>query len=907
MNETPSSHRYGYEADTPATHATALAPHHPLYQHREYSILEEEGGGELTSFQEERRTSHSERAGTSASSSLCNHFTSPYGNVRPFSSGGGVIGSPSSAFEEFKRVDYHMNNISSSNGSGRADEKTVNFQNLLADDLSVKGRETSLLISPMETPGTVRNTTSPNLSGVRTSLYGRDPTPYHSKGPATDADEKNTGSGDRLSRSGMDPPAKSPFKHLPPPHQEELSMIQEDHQESQNDASITSEVTGFTSSMPRTPVWKSVTTTPATGRSKSSTMSGSMDEKLIRIASVTRNKLDALWDTIGVQMDDRPAHIHGLIMAFESICNEKIEEEEGLANQFRKDIDDLKAEYEASCVALGLENEIQRRDPSGKEMMSLQCEYEAVFGRVESVRGAVAVAKEDLMGSQERVFEAFRALNGEEGEELEEWRDVETDLTERRRAEFRAKAVELEEAVASRTRAIVSLTRDCQNLLRDMDIVVDGNAFGDEVVGNNEDDVKIMNSLVLQADESVQSPHDHRSRSSDRFDIVSLFETQTCMGISSSALERLTRRIAELNDEKKRRRNILAKMGASIQALWIMLRVPEEEQKAFSNTIRMLSLETIRRGEKELARLNERKAVMIGKLIKEKRQEIEKLWEQTNATDAEKADFDAHFYVYEEDKLTEELLTTHQEYASILNEKLEKMRPILDLIAKREAIVSERFELEQLQKDPERLKGRHACQQLAKEEKMHRRVKNELPRITNHLEKTLQKWYNDNKPASEEQREADPTLGHFLYQGAPYLETIHTQEHDWKMRKEIEEQDRKNKRDEERKSKHNTFGSSYSKLPGQKYKPSIGSTTSSSTAGSRRAESRPRSASNVRAASNPRGGPRAGPSRALADVSGSRGNVPRPPSRSRQGIDKPAASRNNIPGHRTASAPRQRF
>jgi len=79
----------------------------------------------------------------------------------------------------------------------------------------------------------------------------------------------------------------------------------------------------------------------------------------------------------------------------------------------------------------------------------------------------------------------------------------------------------------------------------------------------------------------------------------------------------------------------------------------------------------------------------------------------------------------------------------------------------------------------------------------------------------LKKWYQENKPTSTEEQEANPTLGHFLYERAPYLETMHTQEHDWKMRKELEEQERHRKRDEECKAKENTFGSSFSKLSGQ--------------------------------------------------------------------------------------------
>ena len=785
-----------------------------------------------------------------------------------------------------------------------------------------KGRETSLLVSPLAmnnetTPGTVRQMASPNnnLNPVRTSLYhpsGRDPTPYHERSHTSPAPQNKATN--ESARNGRDPPAKSPHRPPTTPAKEELSMIREsdspDSKYEEQNASITSEVTGFT--LPRTPTWK--VATPLTARSKTSVgpvlSPSKMEDKLLQILTKTRSQLDSLWDIIGVQPEERTVQLSDLISSIESLCREKIGEEEALVDQFRKEIHDMNSEYEMACRALGMENEVKlRRDPSSKEAMSLQCEYESVAGRLESVRESVGAAKEEMVACQTRIFEAYRALNGElDGEELEEWRDVDSDLTEEKREEYHAKAVDLENDVIARTKAVVSLTLDCQSLIRELEIGTHDNAFSEDVLRYSQDDDKIMNGLQSAVeDNTMQSPQGHlgKRRSHEMYTVTSLFETDTCMGISNSALDRLTNRHAELNGERQRRRAILAEMGTAIRDLWVMLRVSAEDQSAFTNTVRGLSMETIRKGERELVRLQELKAVMNGKLIKEERKKIEELWKLTSASDAEKASFDDFFHIYDEDKFTDDLLTTHQGYSAELNEKLEKMRPILDLIKKREDSVSDRFQLEELQKDPERLKGRHAFKQLKEEEKMTKRV-NQLPRLTNDLEKILQKWYQENKPSSTEEQEANPTLGHFLYNGTPYLETMHTQEHDWKMHKELEEQERHRKRDEERKSKQNTFGSSYAKLPGQKYKPSLGS-TSSSTAASKRAASRPRSASNVRATSNSRGGPRTGaPPRPLADVSGSKGNVPRPPSRSRQ-ADKPISGRNNIPGYRPVSAPRQRF
>jgi protein regulator of cytokinesis 1 len=337
---------------------------------------------------------------------------------------------------------------------------------------------------------------------------------------------------------------------------------------------------------------------------------------------------------------------------------------------------------------------------------------------------------------------------------------------------------------------------------------------------NNDDD-----------DDHARRPRS-RGKSSDSYTVTSYFESSSCIGIGKDVLDRLTSRIAELNGEKRRRRNKLGEMGTAIASLWSLLRVPPDEQRAFTESIRGLGMDTLEKGEIELSRLHELKAVMIGKLIREQRRTIEELWESTNATDAEMASFYEYICVNDEDKLTDELLAKHEQYVGALNAKLEKMQPILDLIERREAIIEERVELDLLQKDPDRLKGRNASKQLLKEEKMMRRVQKELPKITEHLERKLKEWFEENKPSQTEGEVRDEDLGHFMYKGLPYMRTMKTQEHEWRTRKEKGEQERQRKRQEERSaSSGSAFGSTYSKLPGKKWNPPI---------------DRPRSASNMR-------------------------------------------------------------
>lgn len=68
----------------------------------------------------------------------------------------------------------------------------------------------------------------------------------------------------------------------------------------------------------------------------------------------------------------------------------------------------------------------------------------------------------------------------------------------------------------------------------------------------------------------------------------------------------------------------------------------------------------------------------------------------------------------------------HEKYCSTLKAKVEQLRPILFRIAKREAVVEERIELEHLMTNPERLtaRGPKAREDRKREEEMQRRVKN---------------------------------------------------------------------------------------------------------------------------------------------------------------------------------------
>jgi protein regulator of cytokinesis 1 len=332
----------------------------------------------------------------------------------------------------------------------------------------------------------------------------------------------------------------------------------------------------------------------------------------------------------------------------------------------------------------------------------------------------------------------------------------------------------METIVSTRTSAVIQLIRDSQELIDALRINPDENLL----------DRKIMQSLIKdENDGSIK--------------IVSKIETDDCTGISAGTLQALTDRVRELHSEKRRRKSKLTEMGATIGELWEKLHVPKEEQNAFAQSIDGLGLDTLEKGEKEIARLYSLKEVMMSRLIVEARKKIENLWEQTNATDEQKVAFRG-MHVHDESQLNDELLSQHEAYIESLENKLEQMRPLLEVIEKREAIIQERMLYEDFLKDPTRLQQRGAAltRQLMKEEKMSRRIKKDLPKYTDHLSKKLKEWTDTHGEA-------------FYYKGQDYLSLMENQEVEWQEYKENQAQLKRQKKQQEKSFASAPSGGSY--------------------------------------------------------------------------------------------------
>lgn len=512
--------------------------------------------------------------------------------------------------------------------------------------------------------------------------------------------------------------------------------------------------------------------TPKGDRSQSMILlspSRTIGESLTTLASSTAHQLEEIWDEVGYNPEERASQLSDLMVQFRDLCDAKVAEEKGVAETFRQTILDAKEELKMTGQALKTLVDPQLlRDNS---QTTLTDELAILEAALDGLRASANAARADLKQCRDDLVEAHEAL----GLEFDaKWKDIESDLTAERREEFHRKRSEMKEELSTRTSAVVQLLRDCQHLMHDLRIDGDG-------PNSTALDRQISGSLV-------------RSKKGD-FIMASKFKTETCTGISSSALEELTDRVQWLSGEKRRRKTQLQEMGATIAMLWEKLRVPEEEQRAFTESVQGLGLDTIDKGEAELRRLGGLKKQMIGKLIMETRETIAELWDETNTTPEQRKQFEP-YTVQMEELFNDELLEKHEEYVQVLQARLDRMKPILRLIERREEILRERMEYEEAQKDPNRLQQRGAAltKQLMQEEKIAKRIKKELPKLTRMLKDKLHEW----KETTEED---------FQYHSEVYLDVMQRQEDEWNTYKEHEMQVKRRKKQEEQTSVENRFKS----------------------------------------------------------------------------------------------------
>jgi len=293
------------------------------------------------------------------------------------------------------------------------------------------------------------------------------------------------------------------------------------------------------------------------------------------------------------------------------------------------------------------------------------------------------------------------------------------DLSDQSLAKFEAKVTATQEAKTSRVALVTELVASCQELLLELAV-----AQGEPQHRAPELDAQIMGSLDAANYGGA---------------LVATMRSSTCVGIGASSLANLQARQQQLAALREERAQHLMTMGEKVARLWELLAIDESEQAAFEDSLTGgLSEATIAVGEKELTRLEALKGAKMAELVTAKRLEVARLWAATAATDAQQRSFEA-YYVTDPERFDDAMLELHDAEVARLERRLETMQPLKQLFEKYESAANARAELEELQKDKDRLKGRNSSKQLKLEEGMGKQIKS-LPKVIEKLKKDVAAW-----------------------------------------------------------------------------------------------------------------------------------------------------------------------
>ena len=499
----------------------------------------------------------------------------------------------------------------------------------------------------------------------------------------------------------------------------------------------------------------------------------SLDELQAALHVVSSHSFDILQDIstqIGadVSVDSYSGHYEEVLREYHRVLSSKVQIECNVLQQFQHDVHQLKGEVQSLAKALNVNIDMNHNDKF-RDWSSEMSYYET---QAESLRGVAHRMQQHLIVSRDKIQHYHHLLyhtNATTSNTTttttsnEWWCDVESDLTNAARSRLESYEKEMQDMVSSRTNVVQSLLQDVYHIAQELSVLSEYSVddHNDENLIDDEDmekqyreDMYLLNDAQYTLLQSVQQECDSQS---DAF-------SETWMkdrGIHDETLQSLTNLHQHLTHWKHHRKTQLSELGTHIAALWTRLHVSEVQQQSFTNQVQRLGLSrgTVRLGIQEYQRLMRLRKEKLKVLYEEALDTCYTLLQQCGIANVRRqlqtqlqtphlltnsTSHDAITMSMTMTSISEESLNLLDGDISLLQSYLTEMTPILTLIQKREEVLQERWELEELTRtQPDRLvqlskqRGAAMTKQLMLEEKMQRRIRKDLPRYTDVLRKKL--------------------------------------------------------------------------------------------------------------------------------------------------------------------------
>jgi len=444
----------------------------------------------------------------------------------------------------------------------------------------------------------------------------------------------------------------------------------------------------------------------------------------------TFDSLNSIWTEAGYEEIECQGLLGDILTKFKALCAAELSAEQQILDHAKQQVVVKVEEYGLLCEKLG--RPCGQEEDFGTNFADRLAELEKKIYDIEveiNERSGQIAAKADEIST-------LLSSLGEEGPPEFEG----SDLSDARIESMTAYCTELEGGRALRVKEMREVAEDCLKAFQELMVPQEGVDGLPQFVMYSD-----LDQAVLSLKPDVEFPFLHK----DEF-------------------QRLMERAKTLTEEKERRREELSSNGAEIARMWTQLRVSTADRTAFQQSINMnLSMETLNKGREELSRLKALRLASLATVIASIRDEIAAYWDELGVTSQEQRESEFPMFTAEVKSLPDSSVEDHELFCVSLKEKVDLLRPILSKIARREAIIKERVQLEHIMMDPERLRARgpKAREDRKREEEMSRRVKG-LEKYTKELLHQIELW--------EEQSGAP-----FLYTGERYVDRVNAQEEEY--------------------------------------------------------------------------------------------------------------------------------
>ena len=198
---------------------------------------------------------------------------------------------------------------------------------------------------------------------------------------------------------------------------------------------------------------------------------------------------------------------------------------------------------------------------------------------------------------------------------------------------------------------------------------------------------------------------------------------------TSSNLQRVASRRATLESEKANREARIQGLYDELSELWMQFDAPQDEMEEFVQGNCGSTLEVIEAYQRELQKMQELKKEHMSLFIEKVRERIRRLWDTLRLSDAERRESFPECFE-ENASASEEMLALHESAIASLSNEVETKSPVLEVIARYQAILDEEKQMEEDAKDPNRYKNtRGDPGRLLREEKTRKRIKVQKPKV----------------------------------------------------------------------------------------------------------------------------------------------------------------------------------